>query len=130
MNRSPEQEATALLADALRKDALAQDAGDVAAVGDRYDDVYQDVLALCEDLSGRAADGFLFWDWWCDARNHDWKYYYEGIARDDWPRLARHIADAIEQDLPITEPVLVKHFERAARPGLFARLRRWIGGDK
>jgi len=84
------------------------------------------VLQLCNDLPETVATGFTFWDWWADARNHEW-HYYKGITREDWPRLARHVADAVEAATPITDPVLVRHFQRAAQPGLFARLGRLLG---
>ena len=126
INAQGEREAARILASALRRDATAQEAGNSEAIANRYDDVYAEVLALCSDLPDMVSRGFTFWDWWADARNHDWKYY-DGIARNDWPRLARHVADAVEAAAPITDPVLVRHFERAARPGLFARLGRLLG---
>jgi hypothetical protein len=121
-----EREAGRVVAAALRLDAAAQDAGDFEAIAKRYDEVYAEVLSLCSSYPDTVATGFTFWDWWADARNHDWKYY-EGIARDDWSRLARHVADSIEAGRPISDPVLIRHFERARRPGPFGRLRRLLG---
>jgi len=122
----PAREAARIVASALRQDAKAHEAGNFEAIAARYDDVYAEVLPLCEDLPGMIATGFTFWDWWSDARNHAWQYY-EGITREDWPRLARHVADAVEAGSPITDPVLMRHFERAARPGLVRRLRKLLG---
>jgi len=121
-----EREAARIVASALRQDAAAHEAGDFQAIANRYDDVYAEVLPLCSDLPGMVATGFTFWDWWADARNHEWQYY-EGITRDDWPRLARHVADAVEAATPITDVVLMRHFQRAAQPSLFARIGRRLG---
>ena len=121
-----EREAARIVASALRQDAIAQEAGNPEVIANRYDDVYAEVLPLCNGLPNLVARGFTFWDWWADARNHDWKYY-DGIARDDWPRLARHVAEAVESAVPIADPVLVRHFECATRPGLLARFGRLLG---
>jgi phage-related minor tail protein len=120
-----EREAARIVARALRQDAAAQDAGDFDAIAKRYDDVYGEVLPLCSKLPDPIATAFTFWDWWADARNHDWQYY-EGIARDDWPRLARHIAHTVEAGVPISDPALRRHFQRVARPGPIARLKRLL----
>jgi len=120
-----EREAARVIAAALRQDAAAQDAGDFESIAKRYDDVYAEVLAVSSEYPDTVATGFTFWDWWADARNHDWQYY-EGIERDDWSRLARHVADSIEAGLPISDPMLVRHFERARRPGPFTRLKRLL----
>ena len=120
-----EREAARIVAAALRRDASAQEAGDFEAIAARYDDVYAEVLELSDDLPGEIGRSFTFWDEWCDARNHDWMYY-PGIAREDWPRLARHVADAVESGATITDPVLVRHFEEAARPGLLGGFLGWL----
>jgi hypothetical protein len=38
-----------------------------------------------------------FWDSWIDASNHEWRYY-EPLKADDWPRLARSIAEDLRND--------------------------------
>jgi hypothetical protein len=113
---TPEREAARIVASALRQDAASQDRGDFDSIGERYDDVYAEVLTVCSAYPDRVATGFTFWDWWVDARNHAWQYY-EGIGCDDWPRLARHVAASVEAGMPVTEPVLVRHIELARRPG-------------
>ncbi len=124
-----EREAARIVALALRQDASAQEAGDFEAIAERYDDVYAEVLVLCNEVPDSLARGFTFWDEWCDARNHEWSYYSD-IARDDWPRLARQVAEAVESGAPITDPVLVRHLEEAAEPGLLGKLLDWLGRRK
>ena len=50
-----------------------------------------------------------FWDGWIDASNHDWRYY-EPIAADDWPRLAREIAAALREDRELVNPTVLDRF--------------------
>src|SRR5688572_33351174 len=110
----PEQEAALIVADALRHDAAAHDAGNVDEVGGSYDDVLSEVLPLWNDAGGTVGAAFKFWDWWIDARSHGWRRP-RGIARDDWPRLARHIAAALENGNPVTDPVLLERYAAANR---------------
>lgn len=57
-----------------------------------------------------------FWDAWIDASNHDWRHY-KGIRADDWPRLARSIVEALEQDREIDDPEILRHFAPSKRIG-------------
>lgn len=116
-----DQKAARLVASALREDASAHEAGDFGAIGEQMDRIHGEVLALCGDLSDGISIGITFWDDWADARNHEWMYH-EGIGQDDWPRLARHVADAIESGAPITDPILVRQYSSADRPGLLTRI--------
>jgi hypothetical protein len=50
-------------------------------------------------------------DAWIDSSNHEWRYY-EGIGRDDWPKLALALAADISQNLTISNPLLIKHFAK------------------
>jgi hypothetical protein len=119
-------EAELILAAALRDDADAQAAGRAETIGERFDDVYGEILPLAPTFSVGVNIGFTFWDWWIDARNHQW-LYYDGISESDWPRLARHVAHAIESGEPVSDPVLIRHFEAHAKPGLLTRFLKWLG---
>lgn len=126
-DRTPsEHEAAAVLAAALRQDAAAHEAGTFAAIAERYDDVLAQVLPLCETLPDGVSQGFTFWDGWADARNHEWMYY-EGIGRDDWPGLARLVADAVESDVGFTDPRLLRHFGPPTKSDPFAWIARLLG---
>lgn len=107
----------------LRVDAAAQEAGDIRSVGQRFDELHAAAQLADPEYSDMAGAAFTFWDWWIDARNHDWQYY-DGIRREDWPRLARHIADQLESSGEISDPALLLHFKRiteSREPGLLAR---------
>ena len=50
-------------------------------------------------------------DGWIDSSNHEWQYY-EGISRDDWPKLALALAADISQDRELSNPLILKHFAK------------------
>ena len=106
---SERTEADGILGAALIADAVAHDAGRHDEVGERYDDVYSDLLPIQDLNDRRFAIAFNFWDGWCDARNHDWNFY-PGIGRDDWPKLAREIASALDHGSPPSNPLILQRF--------------------
>jgi hypothetical protein len=65
-----------------------------------------------------------FWDGWIDARNHDWQYY-EGIAEQDWPHLARSLAADLRADREPSEKLILQHFDlrrASTKPSLWDRV--------
>jgi hypothetical protein len=122
-------EAADILADALLVDAEAHEAGRYGEIGERYDDVYAELLPL-DGLSERPVRMALdFWDGWIDARNHDW-LYYDGIEEHDWPRHARFVSACLRSGRIPDDPTLKKHFDRppvapkgAPLRGFLSRLR-------
>ena len=93
----------------LRREADAQDQGRTGEVGAGFEKC--DInLPRDGDSRFRALHIALnFWDGWTDARNHEWQYY-EPIGKDDWPRLARAIASAIEANEDVTDSVVLQKF--------------------
>jgi hypothetical protein len=115
---------------ALDSAARSQEAGDLAGI----EAGYRELDSLLPRNAGPAFDklhiALEFWDAWIDARNHDW-LYYEGIRKDDWPRLARGIVGDLRQDREIGDQQVVQRFDwwrRAKRPSLWAWLRGALGG--
>lgn len=93
-----------VLASALELDADAHDAEQYDAIGERFDDVLNEVIPFWDDYERALSAGFYFWDCWVDARNHDWQYY-PGTARGDWPRYARAVAAALRRgEVPESVP--------------------------
>jgi hypothetical protein len=96
---------------------------DVAAHEEsRYDEIGADFDKVEGDLPQGDGSEFhklhvalSFWDGWIDARNHGW-LYYEPIAKENWPTLARQIVNDIRADLEITNPIVVDKFDFANRP--------------
>jgi hypothetical protein len=128
MSRVPSDDhyALVLLAEALEQDALGHEAGHFAEIATQYDLVYGRLLPVHDPFPRDISIAMAFWDSWADASRHDWQYY-DGINRDDWPRLARQIAAALRDGTPITERRILEHFDQAARPGPWRRFRTWIG---
>ena len=61
------------------------------------------------ELSGLHV-ALRFWDEWVYARDHDWRTPAPA-RRDEWPQLARYIADALEADEDVTDPAVLSRFE-------------------
>ena len=118
-------EARQFLIDGLTRDAVAHEVG-------RYQDIGRDFDALDYSLPRDGSPQFdklfialNFWEGWIDARNHDWNYY-EGIKESDWPGLARQIVKALADDGEITEPAVLKHFDRRADQPLRERVKSFL----
>ena len=56
------------------------------------------------------AVAVAFWDAWTDERKHGFPGNFEGIARADWPALARIVGTALLTGRPIDEPRVQKNF--------------------
>jgi hypothetical protein len=113
-----------ILAAALVADAAAHETGQFEAIGEVYDDVYRELLAIQDLKERRFGIALNFWDGWADARNHDW-FHYPGIAQSDWPRLARGIAEALENGVDPTDAAVVARFAPENLLPLRTRLSHW-----
>lgn len=104
----------------LRQDAAAHDAQQYDAVGRRFDAVeHQFPIGTAPEL-GRLHIALTFWDGWVHARNHGWPP--GPIGMDEWPRLARVVADELEADQDITVETVLRHFDIVAHPKLNERV--------
>lgn len=97
MLKSMATEAAEILAKALVADAELHEANRYHEIGERYDDVYGELLPLDGASEAPVRVALEFWDGWIDARNHDW-LYYEGIGEHDWPRYARVVSDCLRSN--------------------------------
>jgi hypothetical protein len=118
-------DAAEILADALVADAELHEANRYHEIGERYDDVYAELLPLDGPSEAPVRVALAFWDGWIDARNHDWAYY-EGIGEHDWPRYARVVSDCIRSSRVPDDPTLRKHFCRPPKPPMRVRLARLL----
>ena len=111
-------ESAEILARALEHDADTQEKNKTSEIGNRYDDVYSQILPINEipeDLFGLAM---RFWDDWVDASNHEWKYH-EPLVESDWPRIARTIAAHLRDGtLPRDELILEQFLPKPKKPML------------
>jgi uncharacterized membrane protein YeaQ/YmgE (transglycosylase-associated protein family) len=108
------------LVDQLLRDAVAHE-------GERYDEIGRrlDSLAVVPHGAarelGRLRVAVAFWDGWIDARNRGWKPD-SGIAKSEWPLLARAVAADLEDDRDVTDARVMTHFDVGSRPSLANRL--------
>ncbi len=108
------------LAAALERAAERHEAGHFGQIGAEYDQVEMETLPSRNRTSPRFDLAFRFWDGWVDASNHGW-LYYDGIGRDDWPLLAREVAQSLREGVEPSSPVLWRYFGQQP-PGLLKRL--------
>jgi hypothetical protein len=104
----------------LRLDADAHDAGQFDAVGRRFDWLEHRFPRGTAPELGRLHIALTFWDGWIHARNHGWP---PGPIRvDDWPALARSVADDLSADLEISNATVLENFDFVAHPRLNERV--------
>jgi uncharacterized membrane protein YeaQ/YmgE (transglycosylase-associated protein family) len=101
------------LVDQLLRDAMAHDAERYDEVGRRFATVERELpRGIAPELS-RLRVALTFWDAWIDARNRDWQPD-GGIAKADWPLLARGVAADLEGDRDVTNARVVTRFDATA----------------
>jgi hypothetical protein len=106
------EQARVRVAEALERAAAAHEAGRCAELQRLFE------IIDIPDVRVPGADGqrigvaLNFFDGWVDALNHDW-LYYEGIEREDWPRLARALALCLREDRELDAPQLARFDRRA-----------------
>ena len=84
-------EARDSLVSSLRLDADAHDAEQYDAVGRRFDWLEHRFPRGTAPELQRLHVALTFWDGWAHARNHGWPS--GPISLEEWPRLARSVAD-------------------------------------
>ena len=111
---------TKLLITELRVDAIRHEQGEYKNVGsafeqmERYRSNHPGLLpnenAKCFGIA------YTFWDSWIDQVEHGFRQnFYSGIPRDAWPALAKEIADALESETSINNPLILRHFALRTR---------------
>ncbi len=116
-----------VLIEGLLHDAVIHEAGRYAEIGAQFE-TFERLLSKADNYTNDQVNlAHDFWDGWIDTRNHDWRFY-EPIQEADWPRLARRIAHALQEDRPITEPIVLERFRYKPQPPLKERIKnlfRW-----
>jgi hypothetical protein len=118
-------EGDGILAAALIEDAVAHESEAFDRIATRYDDVYGELLPIQDLGVRRFVVAFHFWDAWCDARNHEWRYY-PGVAPADWPRLARHIAENLRRGEDATDTMVLENFSPEVFRSRRIKFRDWV----
>ena len=104
----------------LRANAADHDAERFDAIGRRFDRVEHDFPTGTAPELARLHIALTFWDGWIDARNNGWSR--GPIAASDWPVLARRVADDLEKDSDVSDPLVLSRFDLVAHPQLNERV--------
>jgi len=105
------------LVDQLLRDAMAHDSERYDEVGRRFDSVERALPHGGAPELGRLRVALTFWDAWIGARNHGWQPI-SGIAKKEWPVLARIVAADLEGDRDVTDIRVVGRFDVGRYPSL------------
>jgi hypothetical protein len=114
-------EARRALAAYLRHDAGAHDRQSYDEIGRRFDSFEHGFPSGDDPKLETLRIALTFWDGWIDARNNGWQTT-SGIRQDEWPALARGIADDVDADREITSDSVHQHFGTAGRSVLTDRV--------
>lgn len=106
-----------MLIDSLRADATRHEKSDFANLGCEFESV-EEFRAKHPDLppNKHIAIAHTFWDAWIDQVRHGFgQNFYDGVAPDAWPGMAKEIVESMESGTPIANPTILKHFDLARR---------------
>ncbi len=109
------------LAQHLRHDADAHDKGSFDEIGRRFDSYEHAFPAGDDHALEKLRIALTFWDSWIDARNNGWQST-SGIPQQEWPVLARAVADDVAADREITSDRVRQKFDIVGRSGLGGRV--------
>jgi hypothetical protein len=108
------------LVNELRSNALDHEAERYDAIGRRFDRLEHEFPVGTAPELGRLHIALAFWDGWIDARNNGWPR--STIKENEWPGLARAVADDLAADHDISNPVVLSRFDLVANPRLNERV--------
>ena len=108
------------LVEELRADALSHEAENYDVIGRRFDGIEHRFPTGTAPELGRLHIALTFWDGWVDARNNGWPR--GPIALDEWPTLARSVADDLAADRDVSNPLVLARFDVVAHPRLNERV--------
>ena len=117
------EEAAAILVQALEKETQLHNAGSHDAIGAAYDDVLSEILPITEYHDKQRDMVMRFWDDWCDASNHNW-LYHEPMKKEDWPKCAELIVQGLRDGKSLSEEPALSQFIPKPRISIIKRLLR------
>jgi hypothetical protein len=115
-----------MLADALEEDIRAQEQGRFIEIGEKWDDVYAELLPIEDDIDNPIYSlAFRFWDDWGDASKHDW-LYHEPISKEQWPIYAKEIAASLRDGILPESVIIAEEILPKPKVGLIQKLKQWL----
>ena len=103
-----------LASNALHRAIELHTDGNYLAISEVHDDVDVPLYEATQSLDKSQVNTNLglvrsFLDGWADSSNHNWQYY-DGISKDDWPLLAKLLADSLESNSKVTSEAILQNF--------------------
>ena len=108
------------LVDQLLRDAMAHDHERYDEVGRRFDNIERALPQGGGPELGRLRVALTFWDAWIVARNRGWDPI-SGVAKTEWPVLARIVAADLEGNRDVTDIRVVARFDVGRHPSIGSR---------
>ena len=103
--------AAEILARALEREADAQEAGSTGDLHQAMQVIRREIMPI-NDIPRPIFNLTLkFWKQWANAAQNQWRYQ-GSIAADDWPRMARILAQSVRQGTMPNDPEIIEHFIR------------------
>ena len=119
-------EAAEILARGLEEDIKTQKHGDPLVIGEKWDDVYAELLPIEDDIDNPVYSlAFGFWDGWGDASNHNW-LYYEPITEDQWPIYAKEITSSLRAGKLPENSLIIEMFSPKPKVNFIQKLKLWL----
>lgn len=124
MNHTIDQEkARNLILRRLKRDKNFHERAEFDKMGETHDDFDREFPKGYPDL----MIAWTFWDSWMDERKQGFPNLYSGISKDTWPQLAGQVIEQLERKAPISNPLILTHFDFTEKPGVFDRLKSMLG---
>ncbi len=114
-----QERARALILKRLKRDKIFHERLEFDKMGEVHDDFDREFPKGHTDL----MIAWTFWDAWINERNQGFPGFYAGISKEAWPRLSAHVIEKIENKTPISDQLILTHFDFTVKPGWLDRLK-------
>jgi hypothetical protein len=94
---------------ALQNAISAHESGNYQELDKDYEELDTQLPRLDDPGFRKAYIALELLGGWIDASNHNWQYY-NGIRKEDWPRLGKTIIDSLSTEQEIADELIIKHF--------------------
>ena len=120
------QTAAELLAGALEREADAHERGELGDARSRMEAVRREVARFNDIPRPVYKLALRFWKAWAREASFGWGQT-ASITKDDWPRLARKVAQSVRAGRLPSDPLILQHFVRRGPRLQWREIRRLFG---